>query len=166
MERTWRESSFQCVVSARFLSLFNHICYFFCIPVTPCGTYLDCRLSNLKICIFNYRGQKQQVRKQRKKIASLSWRTAGAPHYTQGMKCIDFSCIAVPTSSLCCCPSIPLAVTAFPWVQLHHCRADVTWRKDSNFNAWASQVFQCNTEWHFTLQYVCLSYTSDFQGIS
>lgn len=45
MKRDWREISFQRAVSARFPVLFKHIYESFCIPVTPCGSYLDCSLS-------------------------------------------------------------------------------------------------------------------------
>lgn len=41
-----------------------------------------------------YGGKEQQIRKQRKDIAALSWRTAAVPHYSRGMKCTGFSSTA------------------------------------------------------------------------
>lgn len=177
MKRAWRESSFQCAVSARFPVLFNHIYYSFCIPVTPCGSYLDCSLSKSP-CQQRPTGVKNNKSENRERTLQ---------HWAEGL----LLCLTTPearnaqvsltqqSNLLAACDAVPLTPQpqlsrqiekqyytgcyTFPLGRIHHCQADTPWWKKLVLltELLRSSTATPNCTLHSAIS-VCASCTSDF----
>lgn len=171
---SWKEPKEKAVSNVLFQQgfLFNHLYYSFCIPATPCGSYLDCSLSKSQYPYWqrttgvkNSKSENRE-RTQQQWVAGLllhlitpeAWKAQVSLAQQRHLPATCDAALLTPEPQLSgqiqrqYCPPCYTS----PSGTVHHCQADITCWQESSFIDWASQVFHCNTKLHFKLWYFCL----------